>query len=146
MKKANYLLVLFISLFFLSCQAGEAPAAKQSDQTQAQQSLALSLSNEEWASIMKENPGFILDVRTRGEYEQGYIEGAHLIDVTEASFLENISQSDIDKSTPIYLYCRSGSRSKKAMQILKVNGYTNLYELDHGFMGWQSAGLPFVTP
>ena len=146
MKKANYLLALFISLFFLSCQAGETATSKQTELSQSQQTVAISLSNEDWASKMEETPGFILDVRTQGEYDQGYIEGAQLIDVTEASFLENITGSDIDKSTPIYLYCRSGSRSKKAMQILKSNGYTNLYELNNGFMGWQSAGLPFVTP
>lgn len=145
MKITNYLLALFISLFFLSCQASDTATSKPSELSR-QQTVAISLSNEDWASKMEETPGFILDVRTQGEYDQGYIEGAELIDVTEASFLENISSSDIDKSTPIYLYCRSGSRSKKAMQILKSNGYTNLYELNNGFMGWQSAGLPFVTP
>ena len=146
MKKANYLLVLFISLSFFSCQAEEISTSKQAQLNQAQETIALSLSNDDWAAKMEENPGFILDVRTQGEFEQGYIEGAQLIDVTEALFLENITASDIDRSTPIYLYCRSGSRSKKAMQILKSNGYTKLYELNNGFMGWQSAGLPFVTP
>ena len=38
---------------------------------------------------------------------------------------EEITNLDISKDQPIYLYCRSGNRSGKATQILEKIGYTN---------------------
>ncbi len=145
MQKRIYLFSLLVSLFFISCQANEtAPTNTANTVIQNQEAIAVSLSNSDWISKMTENPGMILDVRTPGEYDQGYIEGAKLVDVSDASFLENLSNLSIDRSTPIYLYCRSGSRSKKAMTILKNDGYTEIYEMDGGIMGWENEGLPIV--
>ena len=145
MRKRIYLFSLLVSLFFLSCQANETSPTNAADTSiQSQETIAVSLSNSDWVSKMTEHPGIILDVRTPDEYAQGYIEGAKLVDVSDASFLENLSNLSIDRSTPIYLYCRSGSRSKRAMAILKNDGFTEIYEMNGGIMGWQNEGLPIV--
>jgi len=50
-----------------------------------------------------------------------------------------------DKDQAIYLYCRSGGRSGRALSQLKQAGFTNVHHLVGGFMAW-SASEAFVKP
>ncbi|MCI6460778.1 MAG: rhodanese-like domain-containing protein, partial [Prevotella sp.] len=45
------------------------------------------------------------------------------------------------KDRIIAINCRSGKRSKNAARILVKNGY-EVIELDSGFNGWTSKGMP----
>jgi len=81
---------------------------------------------------------FILDIRTQGEYDDGYICNATLIPV-------NVLQSRINeissyKDTEILVYCNSGSRSATASQILINNNFTKVYNMQGGFTDWVSSG------
>jgi rhodanese-related sulfurtransferase len=78
----------------------------------------------------------LVDVRTPKEYEEGHIENALNIDVTDDSFVKNIQQ--LNKEKPVMVYCRSGHRSARAAQILKEQGFKKIYNLDGGFMAWES--------
>jgi rhodanese-related sulfurtransferase len=49
-----------------------------------------------------------------------------------------------DKDAPIVLYCRSDRMSHIAAETLVKNGYTNVYNLDGGFVSWQAAGFPMA--
>jgi rhodanese-related sulfurtransferase len=49
-----------------------------------------------------------------------------------------------DKDAPIVLYCRTDRMSHIAAERLVQNGYTNVYNLDGGFVAWEAAGLPLV--
>ena len=75
----------------------------------------------------------ILDVRRPDEFAQGHIPGAM-----------NIANEDIGSSEPkelqdkeqkIYIYCRSGNRSKQAATKLAAMGYTNIVEFG-GIIDW----------
>lgn len=78
----------------------------------------------------------LLDVRTGMEYSSGHIEGAVLANVMNKSrFQETIKTLDKDK--PVYIYCRSGSRSKTAAQLLCESGFNQVYDLKGGFLTWQ---------
>lgn len=76
---------------------------------------------------MKEDSGFILlDVRRTDEFEEGHIPGAINIP-NESIGTEEIAELPDQKQT-IYVYCRSGNRSKQASQKLVDLGYTNVIE------------------
>ena len=80
-----------------------------------------------------ENEIIVLDVRTKEEYETGHIEKAILMPLDT---LVNESQKNLkDKETTIFVYCRSGSRSFKAAEILIDQGYKNVYNLG-GIIDW----------
>jgi len=81
----------------------------------------------------------LVDVRTLEEFHEGHLQNAQNICVTDADFEENISK--LDKAQPIYLYCRSGKRSAKAAEILKGMGFKEIYDMEGGFLEWQSEGL-----
>jgi phage shock protein E len=77
----------------------------------------------------------LIDARTEGEYKEGHIPGAQLMDVLqEANFLQQIKTLDPKKTYVVY--CRSGKRSKRAMELMLQNGFKNVSDLDGGIQGW----------
>jgi phage shock protein E len=91
------------------------------------------------ASLIKENKHLqLIDVRTPGEYADGHLAGAKLIPLQEIA--RRISE--IDKSKPVLLYCRTGHRSGSALEILQEQGFTEAKHMAGGINAWQAAGLP----
>ena len=83
---------------------------------------------DEAKTLMEKEDGYILlDVRTKGEYESGYIPGA--INIPLSDIDEKIISSLPDKSQMILVYCRSGNRSREASDKLSKLGYTNILEI-----------------
>ena len=68
----------------------------------------------------------LLDVRRADEFESGHIPGAVNLPNEEIGTEEIPSLPD--KAQTIYIYCRSGNRSKQAADKLLALGYTNLIE------------------
>ena len=67
----------------------------------------------------------IIDVREPFEYEEDHVDGA--LNIPPAELMAGASKlDDVAKDTEIVLYCRTGSRSNVAMQILSGLGFTNL--------------------
>ena len=82
----------------------------------------------------------LIDVRTPGEYKEGYIKNALNIDWNNSSFGDEVAK--LDKNTPVFVYCLAGSRSHSAANSLTNMGFTEVYELDGGIMQWRKAGMP----
>jgi rhodanese-related sulfurtransferase len=106
-------------------------------------SSAVDLSVSEFSSKVAEAGIITLDVRTPGEFNEGHIEGAQLIDFQSGNFESEIAT--LDKSKTYAVYCRSGSRSGQAVKIMSDAGFTNLYNLNGGVIDWANAGLPLVN-
>ena len=78
---------------------------------------------EDKLEITQASNPILVDVRTEGEWNDGYIETAIHIPLNE--LIEKIELIAKNKEQRIYLYCRSGNRSGKAEQALQNNGYIN---------------------
>jgi rhodanese-related sulfurtransferase len=93
------------------------------------------ISMDEAVLMMKNESDYvILDVRRPDEYAAGHIPGA--INVAN----ETIGTAEIpelpDKDQLIFVYCRSGRRSKEAAEKLVKLGYTNIVEFG-GILDWK---------
>lgn len=106
----------------------------------AQQQTIKNVNPSEFKKLIAKNDGILLDVRTFYEYEGGHIKDADQLNYYSFSFKENLLLLPKDK--PIYVYCRTGYRSGKTVEILKANGYKNVYNLQYGLKDWELKGLP----
>lgn len=77
----------------------------------------------DYGQLVKEG-ALILDVRSKGEYSGGHIQGSLNIPVDQLnSHLTKLK----DKNRTIITCCASGMRSASAKSILESNGYTSVY-------------------
>jgi len=94
---------------------------------------------EKFQEKVNETPGVIIDVRTQKEYNEG-----HLADVNYQLNLLNgdfeASLDSLDKEKTYYLYCRTGNRSGQATELMKKNGFENVYNIG-GFQDLVEAGV-----
>jgi len=95
------------------------------------------LSQEEWAEqFSQDENGFLLDVRTLEEVEEGIIPNAVHIDIYRGQeFLNELEK--LDKSKNYYVYCRAGNRSGQACAIMQSIGFGNAYNLMGGITEWE---------
>jgi rhodanese-related sulfurtransferase len=104
-----------------------------------------------------------LDVRTTQEQEQvGVVDmpeyGPGLVTVTshvpgprgmafdKEDWIEKVRKEFPDKQQKMVVGCAAGVRSKAAASVLEADGYTEVSELDDGYNGWRSRGLPVKVP
>lgn len=106
----------------------------------AQQQTLKIVNPSEFKKLIAKKDGILLDVRTLYEFENGHIKDAEQLNYYSFSFKENLLLLPKDK--PIYLYCRTGYRSGKTAEILKANGYRNVYDLQYGLKDWELKGFP----
>ena len=94
------------------------------------------LSEKKWTEGFKASSNSeIIDVRTPDEFDEGYIEGARLLNIQDSSkFMAEVEKLDKDKD--YYVYCRSGRRSEMACQLMEKAGIENAYNLEGGILDW----------
>ena len=85
----------------------------------------------------------VLDVRNQSEYDLGHLYNAILIPVYELE--DRISELQEYIDDPIIVYCRAGSRSQIACEILVSYGFTKVYNMLGGILAWIEAGYPIYT-
>ena len=68
----------------------------------------------------------LLDVRTPQEYREGHIPGSQNVPLQQLDKVEEVTEN---KDTVLYVYCRSGARSRQAVSLLRAMGYTNVHNI-----------------
>ena len=91
----------------------------------------------DWVELQTQTSGsIILDVRTEEEFESGYIAGAKNLDIRGgADFISSIEE--LDKTKAYFVYCRSGTRSGQACQLMEKMGFEQVYNLEGGVLAWE---------
>lgn len=78
--------------------------------------------------LVEEKNAVIIDVRTTDEYKDSHMKDA--INISYDKITKQIAKEEnINKETPIIVYCKSGARSNKAYNTLIEQGYKNVYDL-----------------
>ena len=120
MKK---LLILCMTFLCILTGCGNADSVQNTEQKSGYKQVSM----EEGLELMEADSDYILlDVRRDDEFEEGHIPGAINIP-NESIGTEEIAELP-DKNQTIYVYCRSGNRSKQASQKLVDLGYTDVIE------------------
>ncbi|WP_299532732.1 rhodanese-like domain-containing protein [Ulvibacterium sp.] len=89
-----------------------------------------------YAQAISDTKVQLVDVRSPVEYQNGHIKNAVNIDFFDSVNFER-SFGMMDKGNPVYLYCRSGSRSRQASHKLARMGFVKIYDLKGGYMRWK---------
>jgi len=95
-----------------------------------------------WQALKADPSIQVVDVRTPGEYRDGHLQGAKLIDYHGSDYRAQLER--LDPSRPCLVYCASGGRSRKALKNLESLGFERIIHLPGGFNAWQRAGLPIA--
>lgn len=113
------LLPLFVAVLLVFTGCGE----MENDMENTYEKITMS----EGLKRMESDEGYILlDVRRADEFATGHIPGA--VNLPNELIGKDEIPSLPDKNQTIYIYCRSGNRSKQAADKLLALGYTNLIE------------------
>lgn len=86
----------------------------------------------------------LIDVRTPAEYREVHIDFARLspLDSLDAKRVMEGRRATADE--PLYVVCRSGSRAKRARELLLDRGVPSVVVVEGGTLAWEQAGLPVV--
>lgn len=90
------------------------------------------LPSEAFQEKRKQHPGPLIDVREPHEFRSAHIPAAKNIPLGQ---IQKVG-TRWDKDQPIYVYCRSGSRSAMAARQLRKLGFQRVYNLRGGIRSW----------
>lgn len=88
----------------------------------------------DWKALKDTGEHTLLDVRTPGEVSEIRIPGALHIDINSPTFTNEVSE--LNKDTNYLVYCRSGARSGRAMDMMQGMGFKSVNNLVGGILGW----------
>lgn len=125
--KLHPIFLIIISFVIFSCNG---QTSKES------QTIDAKAFNEKIATTP--NPQ-ILDVRTPEEFSANHLDKAVNVNWLGDNFVAGAEK--MDKTKPVFVYCKSGGRSQSAVEKLEELGFTNIYQLQGGILKWDAAGL-----
>lgn len=80
----------------------------------------------------------LLDVRTQAEYDNGHILNA--INISHEQILEDPELLAEYKDSQMVVFCRSGVRAGKVIQLLESIGFEDIIDIDGDMLAWSEAG------
>lgn len=129
--KHLFIFITYITISYLGATLGFMP-----NQAKAQSAIDFKAKMD---SVKQKT---LLDVRMPREYGVGHIKGAINYNIYDKDFKEKVST--LDKKTPVFVYCKGGSRSTMAIKQLKELGFIEVHELKGGILEWEKERLEVV--
>ena len=123
MKRQSFLLLFItaaVALSLAACRSSQ-PVFKEVDATDA-------------ATIAAKRRIVVLDVRTPKEFSEGHLPNAINVDFLNPGFSDSMNK--LDKTRQYLVYCRSGQRSTKAIEIMRLKGFKNVTHMLGGISKW----------
>lgn len=84
----------------------------------------------------------LLDVRTPAEHAEIHVPGARLAPLERLDPARLAEPGGFAMDQPLYIFCRSGGRARKAAAKLEKAGYAECHVVEGGTLAWAEAGLP----
>ena len=84
----------------------------------------------------------LIDVRTPAEFREVHAPMARNVPLDSLNPTEVVAAEDGGDDQPLYLICKSGGRSAKAVQKFIQAGFQNAVSVEGGTDAWVAAGLP----
>jgi rhodanese-related sulfurtransferase len=149
MEKLNFfrdlqlILLFFILIVFGGCvtilDKSNLNASNEINKVYLSSYIYKTLNKDDWVNLIenKKLEGkevIILDVRTKKEYDEGNIPNSINLDFYSSNFKNELN--NLDKDKVYFIYCRSGSRSEKTLNIMKELKFKEVYNLDGGYLSW----------
>lgn len=105
------------------------------------------IEQSEYATFLQQDNAVVIDVRTEGEFNSGYIPGA--INIPHKDIIKGRVNLEQFKGKQLLLYCHTGVRAGIALRYLVDNSQLkekNMYYLKGDYRAWQARGKKIVKP
>lgn len=96
------------------------------------------VSPDEAYAALQAGGAVLIDVREPWEYAEQHIPGARLIPLGELP--DRLADVPVDRD--VYMHCRMGDRSWRAVSYLRSQGHDRVRNVRGGLEAWEAAGLP----
>ncbi|QEW08207.1 rhodanese-like domain-containing protein [Nitrincola iocasae] len=101
-----------------------------------------SVSPAEATRLINKESAALLDIRTKKEWDTGYIANSRHIPFAELD--KRIIELEKLKDKPVIIVCNLGQTAGSAGKTLKANGFTEVMRLAGGITEWKAQHLPIV--
>jgi rhodanese-related sulfurtransferase len=118
----------------------EAPSTTLGQRMETEGGSYVNVTPAELRSMLETKDFPLVNVHIPYERE---IEGTDLF-IPYDQVAERLGELPQERDAKLILYCRSGSMSAIAAEVLVGLGYTNVWNLDGGMIAWEQAGYPLL--
>jgi rhodanese-related sulfurtransferase len=135
----NFKILLFNFLLFLNYVGFSQSSIYEAIKTYNTGSIDYIFTDELKQQLDKGESLYLLDARAKEEYDISHFKDAIWVGYKnfEESKVENL-----DRNTPVVVYCSIGVRSEQIGEQLKELGFTDIKNLYGGIFDWSNKGYP----
>ncbi len=95
----------------------------------------INIDNEKLKEMINEKDTLLIDIRTKEEFDEKNIDGA--INIPLQNLMQDIDEIIDYKDKSVIIYCRSGHRSIIACNLLEMEGFKHIYNLEKGIIQYK---------
>ena len=135
LRRVHLVTLLAAALFLGACTGSPAPNAGSTSTPTASRDSGL-IRVDDFAKAVAQPNRVTVNVHVPFE---GAIPGTDLF-IPFDKIEQQASRLPANRTTPLAIYCRTGSMSATAMKTLSTLGYTDVLELEGGMRAWRASG------